>query len=60
VFTPDAEASQDVIKGQIREETEQADTLEEYEDADKMAQALEEEPVLAAQLMDELEDSSDE
>lgn len=60
VFTPDAKASKDVIKGRIREKKEQADTLEEYKDADKMAQALDDDPVLAAQLMDKLEDLSDE
>jgi len=56
VFTPDAQAAQDVVKGKVGEEKEQGDTLEEYKDADAIAQALEDDPKLAAELVDKLRD----
>jgi integrase len=59
VYTPDAKASQDVIEGKVREQKEEADSLEEYKDADKIAQAVDDDPKLAAQLMDKLGELAD-
>jgi len=60
VISPDAKQAQDQIEGQIREQKEEADSLEEYKDADKIAQAIDDDPKLAAQLMDKLGELSDE
>lgn len=54
VMTPDARAAQDQLKDATREAKEDAENLEEYKDADKIAQAIDEDPELAAQLMDKL------
>lgn len=59
VFAPDAKAAQDTMKKQVRETKEEADTLEEYKDADSIAQALEDDPVLASQLMQKLGELTD-
>lgn len=54
VFTPDAVAAQDAMQEKVRETKEEAETLGEYKDADKIAQALEDDPKFASQLMDYL------
>ena len=58
-FTPDAKAAKDKLKGEVREEKDEAKTLEEYKDADAIAQALEDDPKLAAQLMEKLGELSE-
>ncbi|MHB9286617.1 tyrosine-type recombinase/integrase [Halobacteriales archaeon Cl-PHB] len=60
VYTPDARDSQDKMKEQVREQKESADTLEEYKDADAIAQAIEDDPKLAARLMERLGDFAEE
>lgn len=60
VFTPDAVAAQDVVEEKARESKEEADNLEEYKDADKIAQAVSDDPELAAQLMEKLGDLANE
>lgn len=60
VYTPDAEDAKDKLKEPVREAKEEADDLEAYKDADKIAQALDDDPQLAAQLMNKLGDLSDE
>lgn len=55
ILSPDAADARDHVKEKVRDEKEQADTLEEYRDADAIAQALEDDPALAAKLMDKLE-----
>ncbi|MCU4718393.1 tyrosine-type recombinase/integrase [Halapricum hydrolyticum] len=55
VVAPDAKQAQDQIEEQTREAKEEADTLEEYKDADKIAQAVNDDPKLAADLMNKLE-----
>jgi integrase len=59
VFSPDARQAQDQIEGQIRDQKEQAEDIDEYSDADTIAQALDDDPKLAAELMDKLGDMSD-
>lgn len=54
VYTPDAKAAQDAMQEQLRDKKEAADTLEEYKDADAIAQALQDDPALAAELMEKL------
>lgn len=60
VVSPDAKQAQEQIESQIREQKEEADSLEEYKDADKIAQAIDDDPKLAAQLMDKLGELADE
>ena len=60
VYTPDAKAAQQAMQEQTEEQKEQADTLEEYKDADAIARALRDDPTLAAELMDKLDGLSDE
>ncbi|WP_058993592.1 tyrosine-type recombinase/integrase [Haloarcula sp. CBA1127] len=59
VYTPDARGAIDQIEETISDEKEQAETLEEYKDADAIAQALDDDPKLAAELMDKLGELSD-
>lgn len=59
-FTPDAQQAKDKMKKKSREAKEEADTLEEYKDADEIAQAIEDDPKLAAQLMEKLGELTDE
>jgi integrase len=59
-FTPDARQTKDKMQGKVREQKEQAETLEEYRDADAIAQALDDDPKLAAELMDKLGSVADE
>lgn len=54
VFTPDAVAAKNQIEGTIRETKDQADTMQDYRDVDEIAQALEDNPALAARLMERL------
>ena len=56
VYTPDGEATKDDLRDRVREQKEEADSLEEYKDADAIAQALEDDPKLAADLMQKLGD----
>jgi len=60
VFAPDAKAAQDQVNDMVDESKEEADTLEEYKDADKIAEAVNDDPELAAQLMDKLDALSNE
>jgi hypothetical protein len=60
VYTPDAKQATDMMDERVREQKEEAETLEEYKDADAIAQALEDDPKLAAQLMQKLGELSDE
>jgi hypothetical protein len=56
VYTPDAKAAQDAMQERLRDKKQAADTLEEYKDADAIAQALQDDPTLAAELMEKLGD----
>lgn len=58
-FRPDAYHAKETLKERGREEKEQAETLEEYKDADAIAQALDDDPHLATQLMDKLGEMAD-
>lgn len=60
VITPDAATAKETIKESTREQKGQADDLDEYKDADAIAQALDDDPKLAAELMDKLGDLSEE
>ncbi|MCU4718888.1 tyrosine-type recombinase/integrase [Halapricum hydrolyticum] len=59
VYTPDANEAQNQMEEQAQEAKERADTLEEYKDADKIAQAIDDDPKLAAELMDKLGELSE-
>ena len=60
LYTPDAKGAKDQMEERVREKKGDADTLEEYKDADAIAQAIEDDPKLAAQLMDKLSELSEE
>jgi hypothetical protein len=60
VFTPDAQAAQMVLNGKVREDKEEGEWPEEYNDVDKIAQAIEDDPKLATQLMDKLDELPEE
>lgn len=60
IFTPDAKGAQNVLKGEIRGKKEEAETLDEYKNADKIAQAVEDDPKLAAELMNKLGELAEE
>lgn len=59
VYTPDARGAQEQMEEQVREQKDDAETLDEYKDADTIAQALDDDPKLAAELMDKLGNLSD-
>lgn len=58
-FTPDAKQAKNKMKGAAREKKEEAENLQEYKDADAISQAIEDDPELAAQLMQKLGEIAD-
>lgn len=60
VLTPDAASAQDDIQEEIRAAKQNADTLEEYRDADQIAQDLTDNPEFAAELMEKIGEISEE
>lgn len=56
IYTPDAKAAKDAMTEKVRDRKEDAESLEEYRDVDEIAQALEDDPKLVAELMEKLDE----
>jgi len=60
MITPDAVSAKETLEEREKEAKDDAETLEDYKDADAIANAIEDDPKLAAQLMDKLSELSEE